>query len=254
VRRGLVTPNRGAHGEYSFSFQDIIVLRSAKQLLDEKVHPRQIHNALRKLKGQLPQERSLSAVRISAEGKHVVVRDEGTVWNPESGQVQLDFSDSGDVAEVAPFGKRVGRAPGENDTEPGAEEWFAIAFDLESVSPEEAKRGYLKAIELKPDYADARVNLGRLLHAKGDYEEAEANYRKALEDQPENATAAFNLGVVLEDLKRSDDAVTAYEAALKADPSYADAHYNLAALYEKKGERASALRYLAMYRKLIDKQ
>lgn len=254
MRLGLVTPNRGQHGEYSFSFQDIIVLRTAKQLMDQDVRPRQIRSALRKLRKQLPQERSLSAVRISADGRQVVVRDEGTIWNPESGQVQLDFAAPDDAAEVASFGKRVGPAPGEDDVEPGAEEWFAIAFDLESVSPDEAKQGYLKAIGLKPDYADARVNLGRLLHSEGDYEGAESNYRQALEIQPENATAAFNLGVVLEDLHRTDDAVTAYEAALKADPSYADAHYNLAALYEKKGERASALRYLAMYRKLVDKQ
>jgi tetratricopeptide (TPR) repeat protein len=230
------------------------VLRTAKQLMDEKVRPRQIRSALRKLKDQLPRERSLSAVRISADGNHVVVRDEGTIWNPESGQVQLDFSAPENAAVVAPFGKRVGPAPGDDDVEPSAEEWFAIAFDMEQVSPEEAKRSYLKAIGLKPDYADARVNLGRLLHSDGDYEGAEANYREALEIQQDNPTAAFNLGVVLEDLNRPDEAVTAYEAALKADPSYVDAHYNLAALYEKKGERASALRYLAMYRKLVEEQ
>ncbi len=220
--------------------------------MDQRVRPRQIRSALKKLREQLPQDRSLSAVRISADGRHVVARDEGTIWNPESGQVQLDFSESDGGAEVAAFGERVGPAPGEDGVEPDAEEWFAIAFDMEAVSPDEAKRCYRKAMELKPDYADARVNLGRLLHSEGDHVGAEANYREALQLQPDNPTAAFNLGVVLEDLKRPDDAVAAYEAALQSDPSYADAHYNLAALYEKKGERESALRYLAMYRKLVD--
>jgi tetratricopeptide (TPR) repeat protein len=222
--------------------------------MDEHVRPRQVRSALRKLKEQLPRERSLSAVRISADGKHVVVRDEGTVWNPESGQVQLDFAAEDATAEVAPFSKRVGPKPGEDGVEPDAEEWFAIAFDLEGISPHEAQQGYLKAIGLRPDYADAHVNLGRLLHSGGDHTGAESHYRKALETQPDNATAAFNLGVVLEDLNRPDEALAAYEAALGSDPSYADAHYNLAALYEKKGERVSALRYLAMYRRLVDKQ
>ena len=44
-----------------------------------------------------PSDRALTGVRISAQGHHVVVRDGGDVWNPESGQAFFDF----ELAELA---------------------------------------------------------------------------------------------------------------------------------------------------------
>src|SRR5439155_25576800 len=86
---------------------------------------------------------------------------------------------------------------------------------------------YGRALELDAHHADARVNLGRLLHEQGLVEEAERHYRLALRENPEHATAAYNLGIALEDLGRAADAIEAYRAALAADPRLADAHYNV---------------------------
>ena len=41
--------------------------------------------------------RPLSAVRVSALGEQILVKDDDTVWDPNSGQLQIDF----DVADVA---------------------------------------------------------------------------------------------------------------------------------------------------------
>ena len=62
--------------------------------------------------------------------------------------------------------------------------------------------------------------------------------------------AAFNHGVALEDLGRVRDAIAAYERAIELDADNADAHFNLAGLYEKRGEKAAALRHLSAYRQL----
>jgi len=64
------------------------------------------------------------------------------------------------------------------------------------------------------------------------------------------AALSFNLAVVLEDLHREPDAIAAYREALALDPQFADAHFNLAGLYERRGEKAAALRHLKTYKRL----
>src|SRR3954447_5911154 len=97
VRAGFLAPRQGPRGEYYFSFQDLILLRTAKALIAARVPRRRIRLALQNLREQLPENRPLTGVRISAQGHHVVVRDGLTVWNPESGQAVFDF----ELAELA---------------------------------------------------------------------------------------------------------------------------------------------------------
>ena len=89
AQAGVLEPARGPRGEYRFSFQDLVLLRTAKGLVSKKLPPRKVRNALLKLKEQLPSGRPLSGVQITAEGERVLVRDEGSIWNPESGQAAL---------------------------------------------------------------------------------------------------------------------------------------------------------------------
>ena len=51
---------------------------------------------------------------------------------------------------------------------------------------DEAIAHYRKALEIKPDYADAHYNLGNALAGRGRFEEAIAHYRKALEIRPDS--------------------------------------------------------------------
>src|SRR5260221_1581833 len=77
ARVGYLAPDRGPRNAYRFSFQDLILLRTAKALSDARIAPRRIRRALRALTRDLPAGRSLSAVRISSEGRRVVVRHGG---------------------------------------------------------------------------------------------------------------------------------------------------------------------------------
>src|SRR5436305_1290835 len=86
VRAGFLSPVQGPRGEYYFSFQDLILLRTAKGLLAARVPRRRVRLALQNLREQLPEDQPLTGVRISAQGHHVVARDGSDVWNPESGQ------------------------------------------------------------------------------------------------------------------------------------------------------------------------
>src|SRR5215210_6598778 len=92
ARAGFLTPKRGPHNGYRFSFQDLVLLRTARELAHARVPPRRIRSALCDLARQLPTGRSLSEIRVVPDGQGVLVYDEGSAWNPESGQLQIDFS------------------------------------------------------------------------------------------------------------------------------------------------------------------
>ena len=243
VRAGFLEPSRGPRGELRFSFQDLVLLRTAQGLVSARIAPRRVRSALRRLRQSLPEGRPLRGVHIRAEGDRIVVGDGRAEWSPESGQVLFDFGAQELARKVAPLQLR---ARGGD-----AADWYERGCDLEETAPDEARDAYRRALELDPELADAWVNLGRLLHEAGDPRSAAEHYRRAIELMPDSVIALFNLGVALTDLQMPDEAILAYRTALAADPGCADAHYNLAHLYERCGDPAAALRHLRTYRKLV---
>lgn len=251
ARDGFLSPGRGPRGDFRFSFQDLVVLRAAKDLAAARIPARRIRRTLKRLRQELPRGRSLAELRITAEGERIVVRDGETAWNPDSGQVVIDFQVRDLATRAAPIARRTARAAQAAEADYDADGWYELGLELEAVAPQEARDAYRRALELDPHHADAHVNLGRLLQEEDLTEEAETHYRAALADSPEHATAWFDLGTALEDLRRAGDAVDAYRRAILADRRLADAHFNLARLYEKAGKKAAALRHLGIYQRLV---
>lgn len=254
VRAGFVVPGRDDRGRFVFTFQDLVVLRTAQGLAASRVPLRRLRRVLAQLVAELPRGRTLASVRIRAHGQQVVVQRGGEVWEPESGQRLLAFELDFEVGELArkaaPLaGRFIARAE-RRRTPPDHEGWFELGLDLEASAPLEAERAYRRALELQPGDAASALNLGRLLHERGELAEAEGFYRAALDREPQSPTAAFNLGVALQDLGRLAEAARAYRRALELDPGYADAHFNLAGVHERRGEGAEAIRHLKDYREL----
>jgi tetratricopeptide (TPR) repeat protein len=239
-----------------------VLLRQARELLESDVPAPRVRRALEALRQQLPVGRPLSAVDITASGSSVLVRDEDGVWEPDTGQLRIDFGDR-DETGVLPSRKGDGPvrlhgadldpspAGGVADAPSSADEWYDAGVDLEAVSVDEAIDAYARALEMDPDHSDAHLNLGRLLHEAGCLDEAEAHYRHAVQADPRSARAFYNLGVALEDRDLRPGAVEAYEAALRLDPELAVAHFNLARLFEAEGREAEAISHLADYKRLI---
>lgn len=252
VRSGFLTPERDENGAPVFSFQDLVLMRTAKGLVDSRIAPVRVKRVLRKLKDQLPDGRPLTGVSIGAEGNKVVVRDGTVRWNPEDGQALFDFEVRELARKVEPLVDRAAKVAHQNERAQTAEDWFALGANLEINAPGEARDAYRRAIELDPEHGDAHLNLGRLLHEEGQLEAAEAHYRLALAADEKSSTAAFNLGVVLQDGGRVAEAIEAYEQVLALDKNYANAHYNLAQLYERAGQQMKALRHLKAYKQLLD--
>jgi tetratricopeptide (TPR) repeat protein len=250
ARAGFLEPSRGLRGEYRFSFQDLVLLRTAKGLRAARIPPRRLRAALLRLRQQLPTGEPLSGVQIVARGDRILVRRGGAMIDPESGQSAFDFDVAELVEKVAPHARRTVDEARRSGQPPDAEGWYEIGFELEAVAPRESRRAYEHALELEPGHVDARINLGRLLLLAGEIARSEEQFRLAAAYEPQNAIAWFNLGVVLEDLARPIDARAAYRQAVTADPRFADAYFNLSRLLEQAGDSRAALRALKTYRKL----
>jgi tetratricopeptide (TPR) repeat protein len=268
VRSGVLNPDRGEKGELRFSFQDLLLLRTAEGLVRDRVPPRHVTSALRKLRERLPDARPITGVQLGAEGERVVAREGSARWQVDSGQVLLDFEGGGRLSDgdVPPLpamaelplrraaeaagGASGGAAPTADVVPLSTEELYEVGCDLEETDPTHAEASYRQVLGRAPRHADAHINLGRLLHERGEFARAEDHYRRALAERPDDPTATFNLGVALEDQGRIAEALESYETAVTLNPQNADAHYNAARLYEKGGDYGASLRHLRAYRDL----
>ena len=249
MRSGVVTPLRASSGRATFTFQDLVLLRTAKGLIDAKVPARRITKALQALAGQLPTDRPLSAVRVQIDGDRVIVRDSANIWEPESKQTVLDFTVRELGEKVAPLAREsVQRAL---RTASNADDLFQAAIESEEIgATAEAESAYRNAIAADEAHVAAHINLGRLRHVAKALDEAERLYRRALELEPEHPTARFNLGVVLEDRGATAQAIEQYLEAVRVDARVADVHFNLARLYQQTGDQQAAVRHFSRFRAL----
>ncbi|HEX8009780.1 MAG TPA: tetratricopeptide repeat protein [Casimicrobiaceae bacterium] len=249
IAAGFVSPARGPRSAWRFSFQDLIVLRTAQALAEANVPQRRITRSVRELRRHLPEAMPLSGLSICAVGDRVVVKEGRGRWQADSGQYLLEFE--GDPTHGA-LSVIEGKQPTEESV--GAHEWFGKAVALEKEDPEAALAAYERAVAVDPSLLDAQINLGRLLHETRRLAKAERVYREAVKPCGSDPVLLYNLGVLLDDMDRQAEAAEAYEAALAMDPGLADAHYNLALVYEKLERPRQAIRHMARYRALTGAQ
>jgi tetratricopeptide (TPR) repeat protein len=97
---------------------------------------------------------------------------------------------------------------------------------------DEARQAYERALAVRPDHLESRINLGLLLLAAQEIPEAITVLRKATESggNDEKARAFFSYGVALGRAKRTDEAFAAYTKAIELRPDYLLPRYNQAQL------------------------
>lgn len=267
VRRSLVVPERGEAGEYRFSFQDVVMLRTVKSLMESRVSSRRAVRALLNVRAGLDHGKSLAALRIFADGNTVLVRADNQIWEAETGQTYFDFEQAAPALKVARIGQGdvvdaaidCSHNPGHNASDDaelivareadalGSDEWYNLGLDLEDANSPRSVDAYAKAIELDPRNADAHVNLGRLLQLRGDLKQARRHYQLALDLAPSHQLALYNLGTVFDEQNELDVAADYYRRA----PKVPDSHYNLSRIFELQGDELSARRHIRSYRQLL---
>jgi predicted Zn-dependent protease len=249
VEAGFVQPSRGPRNSLQFSFQDVVVLRTAHQLHAAQVAPQKILRALSSLRSTLPPEMPLTGLRIAAIGGDVAVMQGGQPWEAESGQLlfAFDVAASGTAVE---FLDRT-RDPGMPGCAVSPRSWFDRALALEGDDPVAAEHAYRQALHNESDALAACVNLSALLCSVGRCQDAEQLLTSAIERFPDEPSLHFNLAIALEDQQRPDEAVSSYELCLALNPAMADVHFNLARLHDRLGHPHQALRHYSAYRRSV---
>jgi len=95
---------------------------------------------------------------------------------------------------------------------------------------EEAILDYDRAIDLKPDFAQAYNNRGNAYSMQGNNARAIEDYDKALKLVPNYASAYQNRAVAHEALGNKAEAIRDYRAALRLDASLEDSKKGLSRL------------------------
>lgn len=242
-RAGLIAVRSAARPSYSF--QDLVQLRTLRSLRAEDVSAASIRHSIVAMQAVSGMANPLEEATVVRTGKQIVFRHSGAMVDPIRRQLCFDFErvEAMSAARVpAPLRRsRVARV----------QDKFLAAVQAEEAGEKRRAMGlYEEIIAANPEYAAAYINLGTIYFHLRQYAKAEELYRRATQVDSGYVLAFFDLGNVLDELGRFDESIEAYRHAVALAPKYADAHYNLALAYERKGERRAALRHWQRYARL----
>jgi len=91
---------------------------------------------------------------------------------------------------------------------------------------------FRQAVQLDPDFVEARLNLGFTVLGFRKYEDAAQDFAAVLKLQPKNYDAKIGLGVALRGQRKIDEAETAYKEAIGLNGQRGDAYFNLGVLWK----------------------
>jgi tetratricopeptide (TPR) repeat protein len=137
--------------------------------------------------------------------------------------------------------------------------YYNIAFsESQKKDYDKAEAAYKKAIEIKPDYAEAYSGLANVYNATRKFDQAATASAKAMElggsgaaaGGGGNADAMFNQGVILWNAGKIAEAKKQFEGAVAANPSHAESHYQLGMALVNEGNLAGAATEFETYLKL----
>ena len=131
-----------------------------------------------------------------------------------------------------------------------AESWFLLgALSGTRGDAAGAEGCFRQALTLKPDFLQARFNLGIALRDQGRFDAARAELEAVTAVRPGHAEACNALGYVHVRLERQDDAERCFRAALAGNPVFPDALTNLGNVLASRRRWAEAV---GLYRRALD--
>ena len=101
---------------------------------------------------------------------------------------------------------------------------------------------YDKAIELKPNYADAYYNRGNAYNVKDEHSLAIKNYNKTIQINSKHAGAYNNRGSIHSEKGDYDRAIEDYIKAIELNPNSAEIYHNRGMAYERRGDYDLAIK------------
>lgn len=109
---------------------------------------------------------------------------------------------------------------------------------------------FRRAVELDPEYAEARNNLGVQFLLAGNYPEAIEQLRSATALSPSWGKPHLNLGDALRATGAYDQAIAELQRALQLEPTLSEVHYNTGRLYSEQARGIAGNEVEALQRKV----
>jgi len=248
---GFVGPSVRGNARMLFSFQDLVSIKAAKELVDRGFAVAEIRKTLDRVRAQLPHvDRPLDRIRVAFDGDALVVLDDGAAFEA-TGQKVFDFSleDLAKQAAVRPLPTAADAGAPALSRNLTAYDWFAegMQAELDPNRLAEAEACYRKALAADAGLAAAHNNLGQLAFLRGDTAAARTEFEEALALDPEQPEARFNLANMILEAGDLELAVAELRRVLQTAPDFADAHYNLAVALGRLGARAQARAHLERF-------
>ena len=118
--------------------------------------------------------------------------------------------------------------------------WKMLGITLQ-VQGKDGLSAMQQVAALLPDDVEARMNLGMVLHARGQFEDALTHFSRAVQLKPEMAEIHHQRGKTLQALGKIDEAIVCYRKTLKINPQHTDAYGSLGMLLQEQGLLDEAL-------------
>ncbi|WP_224362014.1 social motility TPR repeat lipoprotein Tgl [Hyalangium versicolor] len=131
-----------------------------------------------------------------------------------------------------------------------AQNALGILLHLSFRRPAEAIEHYEKAIEIRPNFSEARTNLANVRLDQGQYDEAIKLYEQVLNDMlyPTPFIAQGNMGWAYFKKGDTQKGVENIKAAVTLNPNFCLGYKNLGLIYEQTGKTEEACNEFTHYR------
>lgn len=152
--------------------------------------------------------------------------------------LMLDFAQKETAARLAGYRFKLDRNPADEKAH------FSLAGMLAALGErDEAIRHLDEAVRVRPDFALALSDLGRLHFLNGEVERAVSLFDRAIAASPALPQAHHNLGTVRLAQRNWQEAEALFRRAIEEWPEFAEAHYGLGEALEARGESEDALQH-----------
>lgn len=262
----FISPSVRRGSRRFYTFQDLISIKVAKELLDAGLPLQRVRRSLDALRYHLPRvDAPLARLRIRSESDKILVEDGEGTFEATTGQLLLDF----DVEKLRDRVAEVLTLPwvdggGERSTSPDrsayesftrglAEEDQWDGVSLGSPHLLGAIAAYEEAIEIDSRFAAAWTNLGSLLACTGDLDRARDCFDQALRHDPDQPEAQCNLAELALRTGQVELAISGFRQVLRNEPDQLEAHYGLARALLEVGGKGQALAHLERFCSEVDR-
>jgi tetratricopeptide (TPR) repeat protein len=234
VKLRLIAPSARRGRRFRFAFNDLLLMRMAKELLPDHHHVGLFQRCFDRVRDYLEAERPVTSLKLHNDEGRIVLTEGDALIEIETGQMLLRF---GPQRQTGKIEDRFGPAR--------VRKRFEEARRMAEADPLRALTLYSDLLGREPSNFEAHMRMARLLEREGNLTGALRHLLGAAVIVPANAEVNLRLGTLYRLREETENALQSFLRAVECDPQSIEAHRNLAEIYDRIGRKREALRHLS---------